>query len=103
MKAKKLKIYIKTSKFALPIPALGFSTLRWISKIVFKYCPSKIRSGWTSGSGEYEIFESILKNLKCEDVNLIIDRFEQEEPFNLVDVETYDEVEGKIVVKIYTI
>ena len=103
MKAKKLKIYIKTSKFALPIPALRFSTLRWISKIIFKYSPSKTRSNWMSQSSVNESIRAILKNLTCKDVNVLIDQLEQEEPFILVDIETYDENEGKTFVKIYTI
>ena len=103
MKAKKLKIYIKTSKFALPIPALRFSTLRWISKIIFKSCPSKMRSGWMSQSREYETIEAILKNMTWKDVNTVIDVLEQEEPFKLVDIDTYDEEEGRTVVKIHTI
>jgi len=103
MKAKKLKIYIKTSKFALPIPALRFSTIRWISKIIFKYCPSKTRAGWMSQSGKNETIEAVLKNMSCQDVNLLIDQLEHEEPFILADIETYDENEGKTVVKIYTI
>lgn len=103
MKAKKLKIYIKTSKFSVPIPALRFSTLRWISKIIIKCCPSKMRTGWLPQSTEYENIESILKNITYKDVDQLIDQLEQEEPFEMVDIETYGENEGKTVVKIYTL
>jgi hypothetical protein len=103
MKAKKLKIYIKTSKFSVPIPALRFSTLRWISKIIIKYGPSKMRTGWLPQSEGYENIEAILKNITCKDVDQLIDQLEQEEPFEMVDIETYDEKEGNTVVKIYTV
>jgi len=104
MKAKKLKIYVKTSKFAIPIPALRFSTIRWISKVIFKYSPPKVRSTKsTSELGEYDTMEHILKNLTLEDVNLIIDQLEREEPFCLVDIDTYNKKEGRTIVKIYTV
>ncbi len=103
MKAKKIKIYIKTSKFALPIPALRFSTIRWISKVIFKYCPSKMRSTGISMSEENETIQKILENLTLEDVNLLLDQLEKEEPFSMVDIDTYDKKEGRTIVKIYTI
>lgn len=104
MKAKKLKIYVKTSKFAIPIPALRFSTIRWISKVVYKYCPPKVRSTKSiSELGEYDTMEHILKHLTIEDVNLLIDQLEREEPFCLVDIDTYNKEEGRTIVKIYTI
>jgi hypothetical protein len=104
MKAKKLKIYVKTSKFAIPIPALRFSTIRWISKLVFKYCPPKVRSKKSKSElGEYDTMEYIMKNLTLEDVNLLIDQLEKEEPFCLVDVDTYNKKEGRTIVKIYTL
>lgn len=78
MKAKKLKIQVKTGKFSIPLPALRFSTVRWISKLIFRYCPSKVVVG-THKSSENEIMENILKNI------------------------TYDEKEGMVAVKIYTI
>ena len=59
MKAKKLKIQVKTSKFSIPLPALRFSTVRWISKLIFKYCPSKVVVG-THKSSENEIMGTIL-------------------------------------------
>lgn len=103
MKAKKLKIYVKTARFSFPIPALHFSTLRWISKAVLKCCPSKMRSGWMPTSSEYENLDSILKNITSEDIAHILEHLEQEEPFEMVDIETYDENKQKVVVKIYTI
>lgn len=103
MKAKKLKIYVKTAKFSFPIPALRFSTLRWISKAVFKCCPSKMRSGWLPTSSEYGNMDAILKNITAKDITLLLEHLEEEEPFEMVDIETYDENEEKLVVKIYTI
>ena len=104
MKAKKLKIYVKTSKFAIPIPALRFSTIRWISKVIFKYCPPKVRSPKSKSElGEYDTMEYIMKNLTLEDINLLIDQLEGEEPFCLVDIDTYNKNEGRTIVKIYTI
>ncbi len=103
MKAKKLKIHIKTGKFTFPIPALRFSTLKWISRLVLKYGPSKMREGWLPTSGENENMGEILKNITPEDVERILEQLEQEEPFELVDIDTYDENQGKVVVKIYTV
>lgn len=103
MKAKKLKIYVKTDNFSIPIPALRFSTFRWISKTIIRLCPPKMRKNWLSHSTGNEIGESILKNLTSEDIDQIIDQLEREEPFELVDVEAEDEKDGKVVVKIYTI
>jgi len=103
MKAKKLKIHVKTAKFSFPIPALRFSTLKWISKVVFKYCPSKMRDNWISSSGEYANMDTILKNITPQDIERIIEQLEQEEPFEMVNIDTYDENEGKVVVKIYTV
>lgn len=102
MKAKKLKIQVKTSKFSIPLPALRFSTVRWISKLIFKYCPSKVVVG-THKSGENEIMENILKNVTYEDIEQFINQLEQEQPFEIVDINTYDEKEGRVAVKIYTI
>ena len=62
-----------------------------------------MRTGWLPQSAEYENIESILKNITCKDVDQLIDQLEQEEPFEMVDIETYDEDEGKTVVKIYTV
>jgi len=103
MKAKKLKIHIKTGKFSFPIPALRFSTLKWISRLVLKYGPSKMREGWLSTSGENENMGEILKNITPEDVERILEQLEQEEPFELVDIDTYDDNQEKVVVKIYTV
>ena len=103
MKAKKLKIYVKTAKFSFPIPALRFSTLRWISKVIFKCCPSKMRSDWLPTSSEYGNMDAILKNITAKDIALFLKHLEEEEPFEMVDIETYDENKQKVVVKIYTI
>ncbi|KAF5086449.1 hypothetical protein [Methanobacterium aggregans] len=102
MKAKKLKIQVKTSKFSIPLPALRFSTVRWVSKLIFKYCPSKVVAG-AHKSSENEIIESILKNVTYEDIEQFINQLEQEQPFEIVDINTYDEKEGRVAVKIYTI
>ncbi|AUB55511.1 hypothetical protein [Methanobacterium subterraneum] len=102
MKAKKLKMEIKTSKFSFPIPALRFSTLKWISKLVLKYGPSKIKNDWLS-PGEHQNMSEIIKNLTPEDVEGILNKLEQEEPFELVNIDTYDENQEKVVVKIYTV
>lgn len=101
MKAKKLKIQVKTGKFSIPLPAFRFSTVRWISKLIFK-CPSKVVVG-THKSSENEIMKSILNNLTYEDIEQFITQLEQEQPFEIVDINTYDEREGRVAVKIYTI
>lgn len=103
MKAKKIKIQVQTSKFSFPIPALRFSTLKWISKVVFKYCPSQMRTGWLQPSSEYSNMDTILKNLTPQDIQRIIEELEQEEPFEIVNIDTYDENEEKVKVKIYTV
>jgi len=36
-------------------------------------------------------------------VEQILDQLEQEEPFELVNIDTYDENQEKVVVKIYTV
>ena len=94
---------IKTGEFSFPIPALRFSTLKWISRLVLKYSPSKIREGWLPKSGENENLGEILKNITPEDVERILEELEQEEPFELVDIDTYDENQEKVIVKIYTV
>lgn len=98
MKAKKLKIYVKTDSFSFPIPALRFWILRRLSKFIIKCCQSKRISGRMPQSSEY-----ILKEITAEDIDQIIDKLEQEGPFEMVNVETYDENERKVVVKIYTL
>ena len=103
MKATKLKIYVKTGKFSFPIPALRFSMLRWISKIIIKCCPSKMRAEWISQLGKPEIIESILKNMTYKNIDQIIHQLEQEEPFELVNVETQNKNKEKVIVKIYTL
>ena len=47
--------------------------------------------------------EATLKNITCKDVDRIIDHLEQEEPFEMVDIETHDQKKGKAVLKIYTV
>lgn len=93
---------IKTAKFSFPIPALRFSTLKWISRLVLKYGPSKMKDGWLS-PGEHQNMGEIIKNLTAEDVEGILDHLEKEEPFELVNIDTYDENQEKVVVKIYTV
>ena len=98
MKAKKLKICVKTDSFSFPIPALRFWILRRLSKFVIKCCQSERISGRMPQSNEY-----ILKEITAEDIDQIIDKLEREGPFEMVNVETFDKNEGKIVVKIYTL
>ena len=90
MKAKKIKIRVKTGRFSVPLPA-------------FRFCyPSK--TGTRSlKSKEKEVMENFLENMTYQDIDQIIDQLEQEEPFQMVDVEAYDEKDGKVTVKIYTI
>ena len=102
MKAKKLKMEIKTAKFSFPIPALRFSTLKWISRLTLKYGPSRMWEGWLPPSGEYNTRE-FLEKITPQDVEQILDQLEQEEPFELVNIDTYDENQEKAVVKIYTV
>lgn len=102
MKAKKLKMEVKTAKFSFPIPALRFSTLKWISRLILKYGPSKMKEGWWPPSGEHHTGE-FLENITPQDVEIILDQLEQEEPFELVNIDTCDENQEKVVVKIYTV
>jgi hypothetical protein len=103
MNARKLKIYVKTDNFSIPIPELRFSTFRWIFKTIIRFCLPKMRKNWLSQSTENKRVESFLKNLTSDDIDQIIDHLEQQEPFELVDAEAEDEKDGKVVVKIYTI
>ena len=103
MKAKKLKMEIKTAKFSFPIPALRFSTLKWISRLILKYGPSRMWEGWLTPSGEHQNMGEIINNLSPEDIEGILGQLEQEEPFELVNIDTYDENQEKVVVKIYTV
>lgn len=100
MKAKKLKIRVKTDKFSIPIPALRISTYKWISKQILKYYPSKARSG-SSQTGEY--METFFSNITHQDLDLIFDQLERTEPFKMVDIEADDEKDGRVMVEIYTI
>jgi hypothetical protein len=102
MNAKKLKIRVKTGKFSIPIPALPFSTVRWIFKLIFKYYPSKVSTGSTE-SGKKEVMETILNNLTYQDIEHIFDQLEQTKPFKIVDIEADDENEGRVMVEICTI
>ena len=99
LKAKKLKIYIKSPDFSYPIPALRFRTIRWISKLIIKFYKLKFRNQQLPPSTGYE---NILKNITNEDIDEIIDKLEKYEPFELVDIENYDE-NGKVIVKVYTL
>jgi len=96
MRAKKLKIYIKTEKFLFPIPALRFSTLRWLSKMATRWIPK-------SGKNKRTQTDNYLKYLSGEDIDRLIVQLEQEEPFEMVNIETYNEKEGKVIVKVYTL
>ncbi len=100
MKAKKLKIRVKTDKFSIPLPALRISTYRWISKQILKYYPSKAKKG-SSQPGEH--LETFMSNITHQDIDLIFDQLERTEPFKMVDIEADDEKEGKVMVEIYTI
>jgi len=102
LKAKKIKIRVKTGKFSIPIPALRFSTVRWISKLIFKYYPSEV-SRRSSGLGKKEVMETILNNLTYEDIENIFDQLEETKPFKIVNIKTDDEKEGKLMVEICTI
>jgi hypothetical protein len=102
MKAKKLKIRVKTDKFAIPIPALRISIFRRISKLILKYQPSKVRTS-SPLSGEKDAMRTILDNLTYQDIDHIFDQLECTEPFKMVDVQANDEKEGKVKVEIYTI
>lgn len=101
MRAKKIKIRIKTGKFSIPIPALRFSTLKWITKMVFKYTPPKMRENWVNPSGDKH--NEFLGNITPEDIEMILNELEHEEPFKIVDIDTYDENDEKVRVEIYTV
>lgn len=101
MKAKKIKIHIKTDKFSIPIPALRFSTLKWITKMVFKYTPTKMRKNWVNQPGENH--GEFLGNITSEDIEMILNELEHEEPFKIVDIDTFDENNEKVKVEIYTV
>ncbi len=99
LKAKKLKIYIKSPDFSYPIPALRFWTIRWVFKLIIKCYKLKFRNQQLPSSNGYE---NILKNITNEDIDEIIDELEKYEPYELVDIENYDE-NGKVIVKVYTL
>lgn len=102
MKAKKLKIRVKTDKFSIPLPALRISIYRWISKLILKYHPSKAETG-SPHSGENEAIGTLLDNLTNHDIDHIFDQLECTEPFKMVDIQADDENKGKVKVEIYTI
>jgi len=101
MKAKKIKIRIKTEKFSIPIPALRFSTMKWITRMAFKYTPSKMRENWVNHSGDNH--SEFLSKITPEDIEMILDELEHEEPFKIVDIDTFDENDEKVRVEIYTV
>lgn len=103
MKARKLKIHVKTNEFSFPIPALPFWTIEGLLKLIIRISPSKIRSSWSSNSSENEFIESILKSIDSADIHHIFKHLKELEPFEIVNIETYDENEEKVEVKIYTI
>ena len=98
MNAKKLKIYIKSTDFSYPIPALRFRTIRWISKLIIRCYQLKFRNQTSQSSNGYE---NILKNITSKDIDGIIDELEKNEPFELIDIEDYKN--GEVIVKIYTL
>jgi hypothetical protein len=97
MKAKKLKMEIKTAKFSFPIPALRFSTLKWISRLILKYGPSRIKEGRWPPSGEHHTGE-FLENITPQDVEIILHHLAQEEPIELENNNTYAEYKDNVVV-----
>lgn len=99
VKAKKLKIYIKSADFSYPIPAFRFRTIRWISKLIIKCYQLNTRNQRLPSSNGYE---NILNKITSKDIDIIVDELEKNEPFYLVDIEGYDE-SGKVMVKIYTL
>lgn len=101
MKAKKLKIRVKTDKFSIPLPALRISTYKWISKQILKYYPSK--GGTGSPKSGKEFMGTFFNNITSQEIDYIFDHLESTEPFKMVDIEADDEKEGKVIVEIYTI
>lgn len=101
VKAKKLKIIIKTPKYSLPIPTLHFRTIRWISKFILKCSPTRIRIQLLQELNN-ELTQEILKNLTSKDIDEILNELENLEPFELITVEDYNE-NGEIYVKISTL
>ena len=99
-RATRIKVYIKSEKFSFPIPALRFSTVRWISRIALKWIPKAIEE---ADDEKNKITSDILKRIRRKDIDLIIDQLQQEPPFEMVDIETEDEKDGNIIVKIYTL
>ncbi|EKF86652.1 hypothetical protein A994_00160 [Methanobacterium formicicum DSM 3637] len=47
--------------------------------------------------------DAILENLTPQDIEMILEHLEQEEPFELVNIDTWDENKEKVRVKIYTV
>ena len=88
-KARKLKIYVKTGKFSFPIPALRFSTLRWITKMAVRWVPK-------SGECEKNQRDKYLKKLTVKDVDRIIDHLEQINFEEIIEA-VKNGAEGKIV------
>jgi hypothetical protein len=62
-----------------------------------------MRAGWITPSSEYSNMDTILQNISSKDIERIIEHLEQEEPFEMVNIDTYDENQEKVVVKIYTV
>ncbi|MCK9152357.1 hypothetical protein [Methanobacterium alcaliphilum] len=102
MMAKKIKIYIKTGKFSFPIPALRLGIIKWIIKLIIKYSPPKSKNN-KSTPNKGAVIANFLKKMNSEDVDYIIENLKAMEPFELLNVEAYDENNEKIVVKIYTL
>lgn len=103
MSAKKLKIHVKTSDFSFPIPAVRFGMIKWILKIIIKCYPHSMRKQGVLHSGENEMMENILNNISYQEIDSIMEHLKEIEPFELVNVETYDEKNEKVVVKICTV
>ncbi len=106
MKAKKLKIRVKTDKFSIPLPALRLSTYKWITKQILKYYPSKGENGYKKSGGMEiggEVAGEILDNITSQDIDHIFDQLERTEPFKMVDIKSDDEKDGKVMVEISTL
>lgn len=86
--AKKIKIYIKTGAFILPLPAIS---LNFVSRIIY------IALKHTNKHSEPN------QSLSRKDILRILEVLKQHEPFEMVDIEAYDDKNRKVVVKIHTI
>ncbi len=81
--ARKIKIHISAPGFRLPLPAISFSFIKWILKLVLRAMP-KDNPDKKTGIGE------IAKALDPGDIERIFDELAVYGPIELVNIDTED-------------